>query len=108
MSDRTQTLSNNLKGVEEMKDSTKCIDLLDYSQDWPNWTAELKKVIDSSHTYYQDETVQLLLRQLDTFLTRKVCSSSDEEAIINAMWNVATPKERKTIATLFLKISGDL
>ena len=48
-----------------MKDSEKCIDVLDYSQNWPDWTAELKKVIDSSHAYYQDETIQLLLKQLD-------------------------------------------
>ena len=91
-----------------MKGSTKCIDLLDYSQDWRNWTAELKKVIDSSHAYYQDETVQLLLRQLDTFLTRKVCTSSDEEEIIEAMWEIAIPEERKTMATLLLKISSNL
>ena len=91
-----------------MKDSDKCIDVLDYSQNWPDWTAELKKVIDSSHAYYQDETVQLLLKQLDSFLTRKVCASSIEEEIIEAMWAVATPEERKLIATLFLKISSDL
>jgi hypothetical protein len=91
-----------------MKDSEKCIDVLDYSQNWPDWTAELKKVIDSSHAYYQDETVQLLLKQLDSFLTRKVCASSSEEEIVEAMWAVATPEERKLIATLFLKISGDL
>jgi hypothetical protein len=94
--------------VEEMKDSTKCIDLLDYTQDWPAWTAELKKVIDSSHAYYQDETVQLLLKQLDSFLTRKVCTASGEEEIIEAMWDVASPEERKTMATLLLKISGNL
>jgi Protein of unknown function (DUF3243) len=91
-----------------MKGSTKCIDLLDYTQGWPDWTAELKKVIDSSHAYYQDETVQLLLRQLDSFLTRKVCTSSGEEEIIEALWDVATPEERKTMATLLLKISGNL
>jgi hypothetical protein len=94
--------------VEEMKDSTKCIDLLDYSPCWSDWRNELKKVIDSSHAYYQDETVQLLLKQLDSFLNRKVCTSSDEEEIIEAMWAVATINERKTIANLFLKISGNL
>jgi Protein of unknown function (DUF3243) len=96
------------RGVEEMKGSTKCIDLLDYTQDWPEWTAELKKVIDSSHAYYQDETVQLLLKQLDSFLTRKVCTSSGEEEIIEAMWEVASPEERKTMAILLLRISGNL
>ncbi len=91
-----------------MKNSTKCIDLLDYTQDWSEWTAELKKVIDSSHAYYNDETVQLLLKQLDSFLTRKVCTASGEEEIIKAMWDVASPEERKTMAILLLKISGNL
>ena len=91
-----------------MKGSTKCLDLLDYSQDWSDWTSELKKVLDSSQSYYQDETVQLLLKQLDSFLTRKVCTASGEEEIIEAMWEVAAPEERKTMAILLLKISGNL
>jgi erythromycin esterase-like protein len=94
--------------VAEMKNSTKCIDLLDYLQGWSAWRKELKNVIDSSHTYYQDETVQLLLKQLDSFLARKVCVSSGEEEIIETMWEAATPAERKTIANLLLKISGNL
>ena len=84
-----------------MKGSTKCLDLLDYSQDWSDWTSELKKVLDSSQSYYQDETVQLLLKQLDSFLTRKVCTASGEEEIIEAMWEVAAPEERKTMATYY-------
>lgn len=81
---------------------------MDYSQDWPAWRSDLKKVIDSSHTYYQDETIQLLLKQLESFLARKVCVSSGEEDIIESMWEAATPQERKTLASLFLKISGNL
>ena len=91
-----------------MKGSTKCLDLLDYSQDWSDWTSELKKVLDSSQSYYQDETVQLLLKQLDSFLSRKVCTASGEKEIIEAMWEVAAPEERKTMAILLLKISGNL
>lgn len=91
-----------------MNNSTKCMDLLDFKKDWPAWKGELKQIIDSSHTYYQDETVQVLLKQLDGFLTRKVCTSSGEEEIVAALWEAATPDERKTLANLFLKISGDL
>jgi hypothetical protein len=91
-----------------MNKSTKCIDLLDYSKDWGDWRGELKNVIDSSHTYYQDETVQVLLKQLDSFLTRKVCASTGEEEIVEAMWEAATPEERKTLANVFLKMSGSL
>jgi hypothetical protein len=49
-----------------------------------------------------------LLKQLDGFLTRKVCTSSGEEEIIAALWAAAAPEERKTLANLFLKVSGEL
>ena len=91
-----------------MQNSQKCLEVLDYSKGWEGWKNGLKQVIESSHTYYQDETVQVLLKQLDSFLTRKVCVASGEEEIVEAMWAAATPPERKTLANLFLKVSGDL
>ncbi len=91
-----------------MEKTTKCIELLDFSRCWADWRGELKNVIESSHSYYQDETVHLLLEQLDSFLTKKICPSSGEEEVIEAMWENATSEERKTIATLFLKIADRL
>jgi hypothetical protein len=81
---------------------------MDFSKCWSDWRNTLKKSIESSHTYYQDETIQVLLTKLDDFLSRKVCASSIDEEVIDAMWDVATSEERKTIANLFLKIADRL
>jgi hypothetical protein len=68
----------------------------------------LKQSIESSRTYYQGETVQVLLSKLNDFLSKQVCATSIGEEVIDAMWDVATSEERKTIASLFLKIANRL
>ena len=91
-----------------METTNKCIELMDFAECWSDWKNTLKQSIMSSRTYYQDETVQALLSKLDDFLTKKVCASSIDEDVIEAMWDVATSEERQTIATLFLKIADRL
>ena len=91
-----------------METTSKCIALMDFTECWSDWKNTLKQSILSSRTYYQDETVQVLLSKLDEFLTKKVCASSIDEEVIEAMWDVATLEERQTIATLFLKIADRL
>jgi hypothetical protein len=41
-------------------------------------------------------------------LKEKACTTSIDEEVIEAMWEVATAEERKTMATLFLKIANRL
>lgn len=82
-----------------------CTTKMDFSMDWADWRNSLKETIDKSHTYYQDESVLLLVNQLDKFLGAKVCASSDEEAIMEAMWGAADESQREVLATLLLKIS---
>jgi hypothetical protein len=41
-------------------------------------------------------------------LREKVCGTSIDEEVIEAMWDVATAEERQTIAKLFLKIADRL
>jgi hypothetical protein len=91
-----------------MDTTIKCVELMDFSTCWADWKSALKQSIESSRTYYQDETVQVLLSKLDDFLSKKVCASSIDEEVIDAMWVVATPEERQTMATLFLKVADKL
>jgi hypothetical protein len=88
-----------------MDTTNKCVELMDFSGCWADWKSALKQSIQSSRTYYQDETVQVLLTKLNDFLSKKVCASSVDEEVIEAMWEVANSEERQTIATLFLKIA---
>ena len=91
-----------------MDTAVKCVDIMDFSEGWIDWKNALKQSIESSRTYYHDETVQNLLTKLDIFLNTRVCASSVGEEIIDKMWEVATSEERKTMAMLFLKIADTL
>lgn len=90
-------------------DSTgKCLEVLDFAVDWKDWRKALKETVESSRSYYEDETVQILLTKLEAFLNKQVCVSSDEEKLIQEMWSAADDRERKVIATLLLKTANRL
>ncbi|MFC1866140.1 DUF3243 family protein [Chloroflexota bacterium] len=91
-----------------MKKALKHIEGMDFSTCWLDWRKGLKQSIEHSRTYYLDETVRVLVEKLDDFLSKKTCKESKEEEVINAMWEVATQDERRTLALLFLKIANRL
>jgi hypothetical protein len=91
-----------------METAVKCIESMDFLNGWNDWKNRLKQSIENSRTYYQDETVNNLLLKLNVFLDNKVCASNKCEEMITAMWDAGTSEERKTIATLFLKIANRL
>ncbi len=91
-----------------METVNKCTAAMDFSVCWADWRNGLKESIKNSHTYYHDEAVQLLVNKLDTYLTNKVCASSPEEEIMEAMWSAADEKQRETLAALLLKISDQI
>ena len=91
-----------------MEQALKHIEEMDFSTCWLDWRKGLKQSIEHSRTYYVDETLRVLMGNLDEFLSKKICRESKEEEVIDAMWEVATPDERKTLAILFLKISNRL
>jgi len=92
----------------DMETTAKCIELMDFSNCWTDWRDALKQSITSSRTYYQDETVQVLMSRLNEFLSKRLCATSVDEEVIDAMWEVSTPEERKTLATVFLKVADKL
>lgn len=91
-----------------MEQAIKHIEETDFSTCWLDWRNGLKQSIEHSRTYYLDETVRVLMEKLDDFLSKRICRESKEEEVINAMWEVATQDERKTLALLFLKIANRL
>ena len=91
-----------------MNEELKCLDAMDFSACWSDWRTGFKNVIQKSKTYYQDETVQNLLNEMDSFLIKNVCPETSEEKLINEMWEIATIDERRTLATLFLKMANKI
>ncbi len=91
-----------------METADKCVASIDFSDGWREWKNRLKQSVENSRTYYQDETISNLLQKLNVFLNNKVCESNMCEEMITAMWDAGTSEERKTLATLFLKIADKL
>jgi hypothetical protein len=71
------------------------------------WRSALKSTITGCRSYYQDETVQMLMAKLEHLLNTKVCASADGQ-LVEEMWKSANSEERKAIARLFLKIADRL
>jgi len=91
--------------MSEQDNLNQCTELMDFTKCWTDWRSELKESVRSSRSYYQDETVQTLMTRLDDYLAKRVCVSSPEEEIISSLWEAADQEERKTMATLFLKVA---
>ncbi|MBN1161634.1 MAG: DUF3243 family protein [Dehalococcoidales bacterium] len=91
-----------------METAGKCTASMDFSEGWRDWKSRLKQSVENSRAYYQDETINNLLQKLNVFLNNKVCASNMCEEMIAEMWDAGTSEERKTIATLFLKIADRL
>ncbi len=91
--------------MAETDNLNQCTELMDFTKCWVDWRSELKESVRSSRTYYKDETVQALMMKLEDYLTKRVCAASPEEQIVESMWEAADSEERKTMATLLLKIA---
>jgi hypothetical protein len=85
----------------------KCLSALDYVKDWDTWRKTLKEGIAEARKFgVSDETIKSMAVKIGDFLATKVCPQTKEEELLKQMWDVATPEERKVIATLMFKMVG--
>ncbi len=85
----------------------KCLSALDYVKDWDTWRKTLKEGIAEARKFgVSDETIKTMAVKMGDFLASKVCPQTKEEELLKQMWDVATPEERKVIATLMFKMVG--
>ncbi len=88
-------------------DRFKCLSALDYVKDWDTWRKTLKEGIAQARKFgVSDETIKSMAVKMGDFLADKVCPQTKEEELLKQMWDVATPEERKVIATLMFKMVG--
>ena len=85
----------------------KCLSALDYVKDWDTWRKTLKEGIAEARKFgVSDETIKTMAVKMGDFLASKVCPQTKEEELLKQMWDVATPEERKVVATLMFKMVG--
>jgi hypothetical protein len=83
----------------------QCVSAMDFVKDWDTWRATLKEAIGEARKFgVSDEVIRDLGVKVGDFLAKKVCPATKEEELLKEMWDVATPEERKTIATLIFKM----
>ncbi len=84
----------------------ECINMMEYVGDWAEWRNNLRRAVSvGKKVGMSDEEIEALATQIGDFLAEKVCPATPEEELLKDMWGVATPKERKTIAGLMVKMS---
>jgi hypothetical protein len=83
----------------------QCVSAMDFVKDWDTWRGTLKEAIGEARKFgVSDKVIRDLGVKVGDFLATKVCPATKEEELLKAMWDVATPEERKTIATLIFKM----
>lgn len=88
-----------------MEETQKCINAMDFVKDWASWRGHLQDAIKRGRDFgMSDEMIQNLSVKVGDFLAKKICPATPEEQLMKEMWQVATPDERKTLATLMFKL----
>jgi sulfur relay (sulfurtransferase) DsrC/TusE family protein len=84
----------------------KCLNAMDFVQDWNDWRKTLKDAIQRGRNMgMSDAMIQRLSVKVGDFLAQKVCPATKEEELMKEMWDIASPEERKTLATLIFKMA---
>ena len=88
-----------------MEETQKCINAMDFVKDWASWRGHLQDAIKRGRNFgMSDEMIKSLSVKVGDFLAKKICPATPEEQLMKDMWDVATPDERKTLATLMFKL----
>lgn len=75
----------------------KCVEAMDVMKDWDTWLDSLRQGMDLARGVgISEEELKEMSRGLLDYITEEFCPATEEEEILRDMWNVATPKEKKS------------
>ena len=87
------------------EEKERCIEGMDFMKGWVQWGATLKQAIEQGRKMgLSDETIQSLSANVGDFLATKVCPAAKEEELLKEMWDVASPDERKMLASIIFRM----
>jgi hypothetical protein len=90
--------------TQQEQQVTKCINSLDFTQDWEDWRTTLKEGIAAARGMgIPDDEIKDMAVRLGDFLAEKVCPATKEEELIKDMWSVAEPEERRVLANVIFR-----
>ncbi|MEW5743901.1 MAG: DUF3243 family protein [Nitrospirota bacterium] len=86
-------------------EKSKCVDVLDVTKDWSTFRNTLHEGIQEARKFgLSDEEIQNLAMTVGDFLNEKICPATREEELLKEMWDVSSPDERKSLATVLFKM----
>lgn len=89
----------------QTREKEKCIEAMDFMKDWDQWKSTLNEAINQGRKLgLSDDTIKSLSASVGDFLATRVCPATKEEELLRDMWEVASPDERKILATLIFKM----
>ena len=91
--------------MELSEEQMACISSIDYVKDWNTWRNTLKEAIGQARKFgISDKVIQETAVRLGDWLAENVCPATPEESLMKEFWDIATPEERRTLATLMFKL----
>ncbi|MDA8088861.1 MAG: DUF3243 family protein [Nitrospiraceae bacterium] len=83
----------------------KYIEKLNFIKGWKDWRSSLREGIQLARTLgLSDNEIQEVAAIVGDFLNKRVKPASNEDELLKQMWDVASPEERKVIASVLFKI----
>lgn len=78
---------------------------VDFIKDWSQWRSVFKDAIHRARNFgMSNEMIQDLSVEVGEFLATRIYPATKQEELLKEMWDVATPNEQRTLATLIFKI----
>jgi hypothetical protein len=88
-----------------LKTFEQCLSALDYVKDWKAWRTTLHDAVEQGKKMgLSEEQIAKGAKRVGDWLSQHVCPATKEEEILTELWNVGTPAERQTLATLIVKL----
>lgn len=88
-----------------VKTLQQCLSALDYVKDWKAWRGTLHDAVEHGKKMgLSEEQIAKGATRVGDWLSQHVCPATKEEEIFTDLWNVGTPVERRTLATLIVKL----
>ena len=88
-----------------MEQNTNCLSQEDFLYDWDQWRNTVYQATKTMEKIgLSDKSTEIASAKVSGFLSGRLYVDSGEEALIEDLWSVATPDERKTLGGLLFKI----
>ena len=86
-------------------EATKCAEAVEIMKDWSSFKNSLRQGIETARKLgMSDQQIQTASVRVGDFLNEKICPGTREEQVLKDMWDVSSPEERRSEASVLYKM----